>query len=377
MLVIRFGNTECDPVYWRMDEKDDERSQCGVLDNISELNKLSLYFKSGVKVLVSSSRIIFRKMHIANTRMLRSIKSISFAMEKSIFDNIDDFHISILKYNNDFIYVAAVEHKLMVLWLSWLKNAGIKIKIIIPDVLTLPFIKGEWCAVKLDKEWIVRNNEMSGFSVSEVLFEKIYLFWYLSTPVNTVSRSNIKAINWRIIKNKEPLHFIAENIQHCNSNLLTGKYRFYDKDNISYVYTLRSVSYVILLYLIMCLNTWYDGYKIIRATDELYTHSNEFYSRFSIADDNHFNDYINSHEHSMDFISLLSSALVFFDDNNLNITGFQFDKEKKEIIFDIDSIDDGIRNNWLNKSYKENNKVLISEINNDSGKYRVTFKYNK
>lgn len=372
LLTIRLGNTEYDPVYWRVDAKNDDEIKYGILSSISEINKLNIYLKNSVKVLVSSRKIIFRKLTITNVKVIRSIRSISFAIEKSIADDIDKFHVSILKYDEEFLYVAIVEHELMELWLYLLRTNGVIIESLIPDVLILPFINGEWSAVKLDEEWIVRNNEVSGFLVSDELFEKIYSFWYSSTLVNIMNDCDVKNVNWRVIRNKDPLHFMAKDIQSCNSSLLTGKYKFHDGAGITHRYISRVTGWGVLLSLIICLNTWHDGYKIAQATDMLDVYSNFYYSQFPIVNES---GDLSRNESSVDFINLLSYLLGYFDDKDLDIVSFHFSKEDKAIFFDVDRIDPSMKMDFPEWAGNENEKIKISQSYNESGKDRVIFKY--
>ncbi|CNI12318.1 general secretion pathway protein L [Yersinia aldovae] len=375
MLTIRLGDTEHDPVHWRVDAKNDDESKYGILSSVSEINKLNIYLKNAVKVLVSSRKIIFRKLKITNTKVIRSIRSISFAIEKSIADDIDKFHVSILKYDEEFLHVAIVEHELMELWLYWLKKNGVIIKSLTPDVLILPFINGEWSAVKIDKEWIVRNNEVSGFLVSDELFEKIYSSWYSSTLVNIMNDCDIKNVNWRVIRNKDPLHFMAKDIQGCNSSLLTGKYKFHDGTVITHRYISRVTGWGVLLSLIICLNTWHDGYKIAQAIDILDVHSNFYYRKFPIVNEKNASGDLSYNESSADFINLLSYLLSYFDDKDLDIVSFHFSKEDKAIFFDVDRVEPGMKMDLPGWTGNENERIKISQSYNESGKDRVIFKY--
>ncbi|OWF77514.1 hypothetical protein B4900_16380 [Yersinia rohdei] len=147
-----------DIIYWHLTSNDGKNEQFGKLNNPSELIDIPMLFNSDVKILVCTSQIIYRRIKLQGNKKINNLKSIRFSFEKTIVSNIDYFHTIILKTDSDCCYVAAVEHKFMQLWLEWLKDAGISTTVMIPDVLTLPFSNGQWTSVKLNNEYLIRNN---------------------------------------------------------------------------------------------------------------------------------------------------------------------------------------------------------------------------
>lgn len=173
ILIIRLGVYASDPVYWYMTMHDGQKNKHGKLNNHADIKNIKLQSGCCVKILVSASCIIFRRINFKNSMINKNMKAIGFLLERTIIGDIDKFHTINLKWDNDFCYVAAVEHKLMNRWLGWLKEANISAKIIMPDVLALPFSLGKFSAVKLNNEWLIRNSQLSGFSISSEILAKI------------------------------------------------------------------------------------------------------------------------------------------------------------------------------------------------------------
>nr|WP_246585523.1 type II secretion system protein GspL [Yersinia kristensenii] len=220
--MIRLGNHTSDPIYWYA--KIEEGEEYGRIDHYTELKSISLWFNCDVKVLIPASFVIFRRIRIKNKEILNNKKSLAFSIERSIVSNIEDFHVVILKADSTFCYIAAIEHELMNIWLGWLKDAGISATAMIPDVLTLPFSDGKWFSIKLDNEWIIRNGDMSGFSIKENIFEVLYRSKSLSLPENLLSHHNVQTTDSHSIHYREVLRIMVDNLENNNVNLLRGRY---------------------------------------------------------------------------------------------------------------------------------------------------------
>ncbi|MDN0124739.1 hypothetical protein QVN60_16400 [Yersinia aleksiciae] len=67
-LIIRLGSDVADPIYWYMEMQDSGEATHGKLASYCELVKIPGYIHYRVQVLVSSSRVIFRKVDIKNKK---------------------------------------------------------------------------------------------------------------------------------------------------------------------------------------------------------------------------------------------------------------------------------------------------------------------
>ncbi|HDL8012830.1 TPA: general secretion pathway protein GspL, partial [Yersinia enterocolitica] len=136
-LIIRLGSHATDPIYWYTEVVDGGHRKSGQLCDHTKLDNIPFLLNYNVKILVSSSYVIFRKIDVIERKILQSEQSLAFSIEKTIVSNIENFHTVILQSDSNFCYVVAVEHELMSRWLGWLANVGISPTVMIPDVLAL------------------------------------------------------------------------------------------------------------------------------------------------------------------------------------------------------------------------------------------------
>jgi general secretion pathway protein L len=383
-LIIRLGGYATDPIYWYMNTQDEKNRKYGRMNSYTELKNISLYFNCTVKVLVSTSRVIFRRIDIKNSKIKKNIKSMAYAIEQSIVGDIDDFHIVILKYDGDFCYVAVIEHELMNLWLNGLKNAGISTEAIIPDVLTLPFSSEEGGAVKLDNEWLIRDSEMSGFSIRENLLEKLSLSRFPSIFANAFSFSDDKSINWQSAQYCEALSIMAKNIGDCDVNFISGKYNHHKGRLVTSDYLFKTVCLCLLLSITICLNYWIGKYKIVRDIDMLNLVSTYFYTDFfpvNKEDTNDISDFsdaisnYNGNEFYSNFIGLLHASGNVIDSMDVSVNSIYFEKNNQMITFNITMVGDATIGRELNDIETTSTNFNVVTVNNDNGTYDVMFKY--
>ncbi|EIS48532.1 gspL cytoplasmic actin-ATPase-like region family protein, partial [Yersinia pestis PY-58] len=74
-----------------------------------------------------------------------------------------------------------------------------------PDAFALPFFNSEWSVIKIESNWLVRNNEMSGFLVNSSVLENILMLAEPTIKVNTFSPTDIKWGNWQSLDYSDPV----------------------------------------------------------------------------------------------------------------------------------------------------------------------------
>ncbi|MCB5303002.1 type II secretion system protein GspL [Yersinia bercovieri] len=385
-LIIRLGSYATDPIYWCMEIQGSEGITHGKLDNHCELIKIAAYEYTRVKVIVSSNRVVFRKVDVKNIKIRNIIKAIAFTIEQSIVGNIDDFHIIILKRDDDFCYVAAVEHSLIKVWLGWLQNAGIYTEIIMPDVLILPFNPGEWYAVNLGNEWLIRDHEFSGFSVQEAVLKKLVLSRFISISKDLFSTSNDKPIDHHLVSYCDVLRIMSENIENCSANFLRGKYAFCHNQGSKSNYNFKFIWLLFLLSTLICSDYLIENYKIGKSIDALTLMSDDFHNDFfwnnkvgttEIIDFSYYTYSYNRRVMNFNLISLLHDSSHIINDLDLSINSIYLDNERQTISFNVTTIvEESIIGEMLKKREKDfsTSNLNAVTIDNDNGTYDVIFK---
>ncbi|AHM72333.1 type II secretion system protein GspL [Yersinia hibernica] len=377
-LIIRFGSHVSDPIYWYTTTEEGKNRECGRIDNHAELNSISSFFHYDVKILVSSSFIIFRKIKLINKEVLNKECSIAFSMEPTIVSNIDGFHIVVLKSDNYFCYVTAVEHELMSLWLGWLEDVGIYTSIMIPDVLTLPFDGDNYFSIKLDNEWLTRDSEVSGFVLRDNIFKRLCLSSCFSGDGNTFNPTYSDEVNSHSTNYCDVLRIMVENIENSNANLLSGRYNRHNKQMIKIYSFSRTIYLFFLLSIFVFLNSWCDRSNILRDIYMLNEALQIFHAQYPLLHHYMSNDNINygvySQENGMvkpGFISLLHAANMSVDKLDVILNSIYFSNEYNKVIFNIDGFDRGEM--LLNVINEENKYLNVSETSNDDRTSNVIF----
>ncbi|CFQ52908.1 general secretion pathway protein L [Yersinia aleksiciae] len=382
-LIIRLGSDAVDPIYWYMEMQDSGEATHGKLASYCELVKIPGYTHCRVQVLVSSSRVIFRKVDIKNKKIRKSIKAIGFIIEQSIVGNIDDYHIILLECDNDFCYVAAVEHELMKIWLGWLQSAKISTEILMPDVLALPYRAGEWHTANLGNEWLMRSHEMSGFSVQETILEKLYISRFIPVSEEILSPVNDKPTTRHFIPYCDVLRIMSENIGNCNANFLLGKYSYYKSLTKEGHYSFKVLWSLLLLSILICFGYLIDNYKVEEGIAALTSVSESFHRDFSwdnkkvINDTIDFSDYIYRYNRRMlnlDFISQLHNSSHIINDLDVGVNRIYIDNDRQRISFNVSTIRDSAINEKLIKVDEKLLHLNSVVVNNSDGTHNVIFK---
>ncbi|WP_174848555.1 type II secretion system protein GspL [Yersinia artesiana] len=385
ILIIRLGSHVDDPIYWYTEIVDGNHKNSGRLCDYTELGNIPFLLSYDVKILVSTSYFVFRKIELIGRWILKSERSLAFSLEKTIVSDIEDFHTIILKSDSDFCYVAAVEHKLMNRWLEWLANVGVFPTAMIPDVLALPFNDERCFPVKLDDEWLIRNSEVSGFSVKDAIFKSLCLSALFSCPKNKFSHFYSQTSSPHFTDNFDVLRIMASNIENNHVNLLTGRYYRHRKKFISNASLFRPVCLFLLLSIVMCFNSWHYKKDILRDTHMLNVALQSFHTQYPLVKQYIDEDSINANDAfyysadnvvKLDFINLLHGVVENFGKLDVTINNIIFSKDENKVLFNINIINRDWVDQVLNEIDKEEHQLNISKIINNDGTCDIVFEYN-
>lgn len=83
-LIIRLGSHATDPIYWYTEVVDGGHRKSGQLCDHTKLDNIPFLLNYNVKILVSSSYVIFRKIDIIDKEILKSEQSLAFSIEKQL-----------------------------------------------------------------------------------------------------------------------------------------------------------------------------------------------------------------------------------------------------------------------------------------------------
>lgn len=188
-------------------------------------------------VIAPTQDILLTEVMLPKLKHQRLQQALPFAVEEQLIDDISALHFAIGTYSGSYWPVAIIQKKILEEWLAFFKTLNLTPKKIIPDVLALPYIEGQWSIYTLDQLCLVRTGCDSGFCC-----EKHNLSIYLAQPLK--EESDLQHIN--IFTTDQPLplletsvlttqHVISETdfLTHCvrglqqhpSINLLQGLFR--------------------------------------------------------------------------------------------------------------------------------------------------------
>jgi len=169
-LFIRLKNSAKDsPLFEWLIIFDDGKTQ---LPSAAEKNELLKYAETAqqIIVLVPSVDIFITQVKLPKLSPTRLAKAIPFALEDQITEDPAKLHFAVsTSKSGEPMSVAAVNRETMLSWQSILKNilqkAASKVKILLPDVLALPWEKRRF-HILIDQDLaLVRTDKCLGFAI--------------------------------------------------------------------------------------------------------------------------------------------------------------------------------------------------------------------
>ncbi len=116
-----------------------------------------------VIVLVPSEQMILTTVSIPTSNRQRQLQAVPYLLEDLLVEDVEQLHFALGGYRDGEVAVAAVSRERMQGWLDTLSGAGIHARIMIPDLLALPYAEGAWSVALGDSVAWIRNGLQSGF----------------------------------------------------------------------------------------------------------------------------------------------------------------------------------------------------------------------
>ncbi|MDO6640569.1 type II secretion system protein GspL [Shewanella sp. 5_MG-2023] len=234
-LFIRLGKTSTSPCSWLVwSEQEQEIIASGELSDAASLT--SLTERAGnrpVDVLVPAASMTLTQIALPEKNQRQALKALPFMLEETIASDVETMHFVVGPRDGEQLNVAAVAHEQMQNWLSWLLDAGIKVKSIVPDCLALPLDQCCWAALDMGDELLLRTGEGSGVSLPKTWLD-FALPELLSRRSDADSALKIAAYSEDLVfTNAEveakpldiPMMVLAKGILQAPINLLSGVYQ--------------------------------------------------------------------------------------------------------------------------------------------------------
>jgi general secretion pathway protein L len=172
-LYIRLGSNAQSTVQWLIfNETEEGIIASGELAQASELIQLTDKAKHRETVtFVPTSDLVLKSLKVPSKSVKAMRLAVPYMLEDELAQDVEELFFAYSDINvsnsDDNCFVTIVEHVQLKIWQSWLIDAGIHCKKILPDVLAMPQPSDEntASAIVLGEQVLVRSGQWQGSAV--------------------------------------------------------------------------------------------------------------------------------------------------------------------------------------------------------------------
>ncbi|GGZ02578.1 MULTISPECIES: type II secretion system protein GspL [Shewanella] len=229
-LFIRLGSNINEPCAWLVwSEQEQEIIASGELADARALSTLSERAGNrAVDVLVAGDAVSLTTVTLPEKGQRQALKALPFMLEESLAQSVDELHFVPGPRDGDTLHVAVVAHSLVQEWLSWLQDAGLKPRKLVPDCLALPLQGMDWALMEFHGQMLLRRGIADGISVSRDWFDVLFptLLEQRDTPpaIACYSQFAAEGADCQPQPLELPLLIMAQGYLDAPFNLLCGRY---------------------------------------------------------------------------------------------------------------------------------------------------------
>jgi len=119
-----------------------------------------------IVVFVPTVDVLLASVKVPVKGQQKLAQATPYALEEQLIDDVESMHVAIGSQDSEgIVSTAVVSQSRMKTWMERLKTVHIEPDVMIPDVLALPRVNGDWSALQLDGDLIcVRSGEQTGFA---------------------------------------------------------------------------------------------------------------------------------------------------------------------------------------------------------------------
>jgi general secretion pathway protein L len=234
-LIIRLGSNYNDVIHWMVwAAHEQEIIASGQLSNAEQLSQLTDKAQSrDVVVLVPSCDVVLKSLHVPAKSQKAIRQAAPYVLEDELAQDVEYLFFAYgdnkQASNNDNCFVAVVEHQQMLLWLSWLNDAYIATKRMLPDVLALPDAQDQWQAIMIGDQVLLKQSHWQGSLFDENLWQQANYLWKNLDNVNINAFSSLPECDENVAIHPQPeelpLALFAQHLAQQNFNLLQGEFK--------------------------------------------------------------------------------------------------------------------------------------------------------
>lgn len=250
-LYIRLGSKKQAVVHWLiLSDNGEEIIASGELKSAEQLNDLSEKARQRqVNVLVPSCDVVLKRLTVPG-KSQRAVKlAVPYMLEEDLAQDVEELFFAYADLPADEqghnCYTAIVAHEQMQAWKSWLVDANINTKSMLPEVLAMPLLAEQWSAIALEQsdetQVIVRQGAWQGFTLDAMTWqlqchslhvddseeESIHIAAY--SPLAHTEKLTVNAMPEEL-----PLALLAKHYSQSTFNLLQGDYKVKSEHSMAF-----------------------------------------------------------------------------------------------------------------------------------------------
>ena len=234
-LIIRLGSNHNNVIHWLVwAAHEQEIIASGELSNAKQLSQLTEKAQSrDVVVLVPSCDVTLKSLHVPAKSQKAIRQAAPYMLEDELAQDVEQLFFAYgdnkKPLANENCFVAVVEHQQIKHWLSWLNEANISTKRMIPDVLALPDADEHWQAIMIDNQVLLKQSNWQGSLFDENLWQQANQLWKNLDNVSINAFSSLPDCDESIVIHPQPeelpLALFAQQLVQQNFNLLQGEFQ--------------------------------------------------------------------------------------------------------------------------------------------------------
>ncbi|WDE05630.1 type II secretion system protein GspL [Thalassomonas viridans] len=196
-LFIRLGSQPQDNIHWLVwSGANSEIIASGELGHAGQLSELSEKAQNRpVTVFVPGCDVSLRRLKVPGKSGRAVRQAVPYMLEDDLAQDVEQLFFAYGNVKEDEqgnnCFAAVVDREQMSLWQSWLADAGIRTKHIIPDVLAMPLAgdagNGDgdtsWSAVALGEQVLVRQGQWQGVCLDNSIWPLMCDKWQQAAQV--------------------------------------------------------------------------------------------------------------------------------------------------------------------------------------------------
>lgn len=270
-LFIRLGSKAHHPIQWLIwSDQQQEVIASGDLKHASDLSHLTEKAEQRKVIgFVPASEIALKRLKVPGKSSRAITAAAPYMLEDELAQDVESLFFAYGNLAKDKdennCFTAAVDREQLESWLLWLSDADIKCKTLIPDVLAMPFKEGQWSAVTLNNQILLRQGIWRALAVEANVWALVSQQWVSNIQHDVTSEAEstsetsdesegandteespsiiikayaelpeISGITIESMPEELPLALLAQHVDVKFFNLLQGEFQIKEKRSANY-----------------------------------------------------------------------------------------------------------------------------------------------